>query len=162
MKSFFRTLGGLPAGSVDVLMKPESKAALTKVLTYHVVAGRLSANELRKRIRAGGGMATLRTVAGRSLVIVERDGKLWIKEKDGTAAITISDVFQSNGVIHVVDTVLMPSWTRSRRPGASRSPSTCRTSRLPFQAPGGALFFSSCSLSEARWRVLPTSLGTGS
>jgi len=101
--------GKLPAGTVDTLLRPENKGTLTKVLTYHVVAGRISAKELRKRIRSGGGTAALRTAAGGTLTVLEKDGKLWIRdEKGGAALITIPDVFQSNGVIHVVDTVLMP------------------------------------------------------
>ncbi|HJZ62763.1 MAG TPA: fasciclin domain-containing protein [Candidatus Acidoferrum sp.] len=100
----------LPAGTVDTLLKPENKDMLTKVLTYHVVAGRLSAQDLWKQIKAGHGTAELTTVSG---------GKLWIMangkngitikdEKGGVSNVTISNVFQSNGVIHVVDTVLLP------------------------------------------------------
>jgi uncharacterized surface protein with fasciclin (FAS1) repeats len=101
--------GRLPAGTVDTLLRPENKSTLTKVLTYHVVAGRISVKELRKRIRSGGGTAALRTVAGGVLTIVSKDDKLWVQdEKGGAALITIPDVFQSNGVIHVIDTVLMP------------------------------------------------------
>jgi len=101
--------GRLPAGTVDTLLRPENKSTLAKVLTYHVVAGRISVKELRKRIRSGGGTAALRTVAGGVLTIVSKDDKLWVQDENGGAAlITIPDVFQSNGVIHVIDTVLMP------------------------------------------------------
>ena len=99
----------LPAGTVDNLVKPENKATLTKILTYHVVAGRLDSKELMKWIKKGKGTATLTTVEGGKLWIMEKDGKLWLKdEKGGIAQITISDVYQSNGIIHVIDTVVMP------------------------------------------------------
>jgi uncharacterized surface protein with fasciclin (FAS1) repeats len=99
----------LPAGAVDNLVKPENKATLTKILTYHVVAGRLDSKELMKWIKKGKGSATLTTVQGGKLWVVEKDGKLWLKDEKGNIAqITISDVYQSNGVIHVIDTVVMP------------------------------------------------------
>jgi uncharacterized surface protein with fasciclin (FAS1) repeats len=99
----------LPAGSVDNLVKPENKSTLTKILTYHVVAGRLDSKELMKWIKKGKGTATLTTVQGGKLWLMEKDGKLWLKdEKGNTAQVTISDVYQSNGVIHVIDTVVMP------------------------------------------------------
>ena len=100
----------LPAGTVGNLVKPENKDTLVKILTYHVVAGRLSAADIEKQIKAGHGKAELTTVSG---------GKLWASmhgksimltdEKGGMSMIAQSDVFQSNGVIHVVDTVLMPN-----------------------------------------------------
>lgn len=100
----------LPAGTVDMLLKPENKAMLTKILTYHVVAGNMDSKAIAKAIKKGGGKAELTTVAG---------GKLWASmqgttlvltdEKGGTSRVTIADVRQSNGVIHVVDTVLMPN-----------------------------------------------------
>lgn len=101
----------LPAGTVDTLLKPENKAALAGVLTYHVVPGRLTFSDLKKRIKAGDGKAELKTVAG---------GKLWAMlngptnivlkdEKGGIANITIYDVLQSNGVIHSIDKVLLPN-----------------------------------------------------
>jgi uncharacterized surface protein with fasciclin (FAS1) repeats len=101
----------LPAGTVDTLLKPENKATLTKVLTYHVVAGRLSSHDLMKRIKEGNGTAELTTVEGGKLWITLQDGKrLELKdEKGGTAMVTIANVFQSNGVIHVIDTVVMPN-----------------------------------------------------
>jgi uncharacterized surface protein with fasciclin (FAS1) repeats len=100
----------LPAGTVDTLLKPENKATLTKVLTYHVVAGRLSASDLKKKIQAGNGTAELTTVEGGKLW-ASMDGKHIIlkDEKGGTSMVTIPNVFQSNGVIHVVDTVVMPN-----------------------------------------------------
>src|ERR1700685_4039641 len=100
----------LPAGTVDTLLKPENKAMLAKILTYHVVAGRLSASDLMKKIKDGNGTAELTTVEGGKLWATMHDGKIELKdEKGGTSMVTIADVFQSNGVIHVVDTVLMPN-----------------------------------------------------
>ena len=99
----------LPAGTVDTLLKPENKAKLTKVLTYHVVPGRLSAKDLMEKIRAGNGKAILKTVEGADLTFAEKDGRLWIWDaKGGSAQVTIRNVNQSNGVIHVIDTVLLP------------------------------------------------------
>jgi uncharacterized surface protein with fasciclin (FAS1) repeats len=100
----------LPAGTVDTLVKPENKATLTKILTYHVVAGRLSSKDIAKAIKAGHGSATLKTVSGGTLTASMRGNSLILTdEKGGTATVTIADVFQSNGVIHVIDTVLMPN-----------------------------------------------------
>ena len=99
----------LPAGTVDTLLKPESKPALTKVLTYHVVAGKMDAAALTKAITAGGGKATLKTVSGGTLTATAAGGKVMVMdESGGTANVTIADVIQSNGVIHVVDKVLLP------------------------------------------------------
>ena len=99
----------LPAGTVDNLVKPENKATLTKILTYHVVAGRLDSKELMRWIKKGNGTATLTTVQGDKLWVMQKNGKLWLKDEKGNIAeITISDVYQSNGVIHVIDTVVMP------------------------------------------------------
>ena len=99
----------LPAGTVDTLLKPENKKTLTNVLTYHVVPGRLSAKDLMEKIRAGNGKATLKTVEGEDLTFAEKDGRLWISDaKGGSAQVTIRNVMQSNGVIHVIDTVLLP------------------------------------------------------
>ncbi len=99
----------LPAGTVQMLLKPENKAMLVKVLTYHVVPGRLTAHDLAMAVDQGGGKATLKTVEGDSLV-VSKDAKGWAitDDKGDVAHVTIGDVMQSNGVIHVVDTVLMP------------------------------------------------------
>lgn len=99
----------LPAGTVDMLLKPENKAALIKVLTYHVVPGRLTAHDLAMAVQNGGGEARLKTVEGDSL-IVSRDGDGWAvtDDKGNVAHVTIGDVMQSNGVIHVVGKVLMP------------------------------------------------------
>jgi uncharacterized surface protein with fasciclin (FAS1) repeats len=101
----------LPAGTVDTLLKPENKTALTKVLTYHVVSGRLSASDLRKQIKAGNGTAELTTVEGGKLWASLQDGSHIVlkDEKGGTALVTIPNVFQSNGVIHVIDSVVMPN-----------------------------------------------------
>ena len=99
----------LPAGTVEGLLKPAMKPALTKVLTYHVVAGRWSADDLMQRITAGNGTAALKTVAGGTLWAMVKDGMIVLKdEKSGWATVTQADVFQSNGVIHVVDSVAMP------------------------------------------------------
>jgi uncharacterized surface protein with fasciclin (FAS1) repeats len=100
----------LPSGTVDTLLMAENKATLTKVLTYHVVAGKMDSNDIAKAIKSGMGKAELNTVSG---------GKLWASmkgkdliltdEKGGMAKVTIANVYQSNGVIHVIDTVLLPN-----------------------------------------------------
>jgi uncharacterized surface protein with fasciclin (FAS1) repeats len=102
--------GKLPAGTVDTLVKPENKATLTKILTYHVVAGKLDYKTLAKLIRAGGGTAVLTTVSGGKLTAMMNGGhNIALKDEKGNVAnISIYDVYQSNGVIHVIDTVLMP------------------------------------------------------
>ena len=100
----------LPAGTVDSLLKPDMKPTLTKVLTYHVVAGKWSAVDLMKEIQAGNGTATLTTVSGGKLWAMVKDGKVVLKDEKGNwSTVTQADVFQSNGVIHVVDTVVMPN-----------------------------------------------------
>jgi uncharacterized surface protein with fasciclin (FAS1) repeats len=100
----------LPAGTVETLVKPENKATLTKILTYHVVAGRMSAANLRAKVRAGHGKAELKTVQGDELIVMAKGKKLYlVDEKGGKSWITIADVNQSNGVIHVVNAVLMPN-----------------------------------------------------
>ena len=99
----------LPAGTVETLVKPESKATLTKILTYHVVAGDMTSDKLVAAIKAGGGKATLTTVEGGSLTAMAVGDGVELKDaKGGTAKVTIVDVKQSNGVIHVIDSVLMP------------------------------------------------------
>ena len=99
----------LPAGTVETLVKPENKATLTKILTYHVVAGRMTAADLTKAIKAGKGKATLKTVSGGTLTAMAKGKTIELKdEKGGVSTVTIADVLQSNGVIHVVNTVLMP------------------------------------------------------
>jgi len=100
----------LPAGTVETLVKPENKDTLTKILTYHVVAGKVSSKQLIAMIKKGGGKATLKTVSGGTLTASLSGKKVILTdEKGGTATVTTADVFQSNGVIHVIDTVLMPS-----------------------------------------------------
>jgi uncharacterized surface protein with fasciclin (FAS1) repeats len=100
----------LPAGTVDTLLKPENKDTLVKILTYHVVAGRLSTADIKKMIKDGNGKATLTTVSGGTITATESMGKITLTdEKGGTASITITNVYQSNGVIQVIDSVLMPS-----------------------------------------------------
>ncbi len=99
----------LPKGTVETLLKSENKSMLTGILTYHVVSGKLSSANLMKMVADGKGTANLTTVAGGKLLVIRKGGKLWIKdEKGGTAQITIKDVNQSNGVIHVVNRVLLP------------------------------------------------------
>ncbi|MEO6404786.1 MAG: fasciclin domain-containing protein [Ferruginibacter sp.] len=99
----------LPAGTVTTLLKPEMKANLTGVLTYHVVAGRINAKDLKKMIKAGKGKATLKTVAGGNIYASMKGNNIMIWDESGRMArITIKDVYQSNGVIHVIDQVLLP------------------------------------------------------
>ena len=99
----------LPDGTVATLLKPENKQTLTNVLTYHVVPGRFTTKDLRERIEAGGGRAELKTVQGGTLTIEEKNGKFWVIDAKGdTAEITISNVLQSNGVIQVINTVMLP------------------------------------------------------
>ena len=99
----------LPAGTVDTLLKPENKAMLTKVLTYHVVPGRLDSRKLDAAIKAGGGKAMLKTVEGGMLTVMGGGKDFTVTdEKGGTADVTIANVYQSNGVIMVVNKVLMP------------------------------------------------------
>lgn len=99
----------LPKGTVESLVKPENKEKLTTILTYHVVAGKLDTKTMEQWIKKGNGTAELKTVQGGKLWIMKKDGKFWVKdEKGNVAAITIQDVYQSNGVIQVIDHVLMP------------------------------------------------------
>ena len=99
----------LPAGTVDGLLKPEAKATLSTILTYHVVAGKLDAKAIAGRIKKGKGTTTFKTVAGGSLVASMEGKDLILKdEKGGTSKVTIADVYQKNGVIHVVDSVVLP------------------------------------------------------
>jgi uncharacterized surface protein with fasciclin (FAS1) repeats len=100
----------LPAGTVETLLKPENKGTLDKILTYHVVPGRLDSRMLDQQIATGGGKTVLKTVQGEPLTVQGSGKNLMVTdEKGGTAHITISDVYQSNGVIQVVDKVLMPN-----------------------------------------------------
>lgn len=100
----------LPAGTVETLVKPENKAMLTKILTYHVVAGKMDAKTIAKAIKAGNGKAELTTVSGGKLwAAMEGDKLVLTDEKGNSAAVTIANVMQKNGVIHVIDTVLMPN-----------------------------------------------------
>ena len=100
----------LPAGTVDTLLKPENKGQLTQVLTYHVVPGRITAKDLMAAIEKGNGKATYKTVEGEDLTFEAKDGDIWVVDAKGDSAkITIKNVMQSNGVIHVIDTVLLPS-----------------------------------------------------
>jgi len=99
----------LPAGTVDTLLQPANLDQLKAVLTYHVVAGRISAHDLKNQIRQGNGSATLKTVNGETLTAMMDGSQIALKDQKGNVAhISISNVYQSNGVIHVIDTVLMP------------------------------------------------------
>ncbi len=99
----------LPAGTVDTLVMPENKATLTAILTYHVVAGRMTSVDIAKAIKAGGGKAVLTTVNGGLLTATMMGSRIMLTDaKGGMSHVTIGNVMQSNGVIHVVDTVLMP------------------------------------------------------
>ena len=103
------SFAALPAGTVDTLLKPENKAMLTNVLTYHVVPGRIDAAALAQQIRAGNGSAMLKTASGGTLVATMSGPNVLITDaKGGSATVTIADVYQSNGVIHVVNKVLLP------------------------------------------------------
>ena len=100
----------LPAGTVDNLLKPENKATLSGILTYHVVSGDMSARDLVAAIKQGHGKAELTTVNGGKLVAMRKGGRVMLKdEKGNVATVTIADVKQSNGVIHVINKVLMPA-----------------------------------------------------
>jgi uncharacterized surface protein with fasciclin (FAS1) repeats len=101
--------GKLPAGTVDNLVKPENKATLTSILTYHVVSGKMDSKMLMAKIKSGGGSALLTTVNGEQLTVMMKGKHLEVKDsKGGVAMVTIKDVYQSNGVIHVINKVLMP------------------------------------------------------
>ena len=100
----------LPAGTVEMLVKPENKEMLTKILTYHVVAGSYDSKKLMKLINKGGGTATLKTVSGGTLMAMASGNGIVLRdEKGNTSNVTVADVRQSNGVIHVIDTVVMPN-----------------------------------------------------
>jgi uncharacterized surface protein with fasciclin (FAS1) repeats len=100
----------LPAGTVDTLLKPENKSMLAKVLTYHVVAGKYDSKALAKLIKKGHGNARLKTVSGGTLTAMMDGSNIVVRdEKGGTATVTVADVYQSNGVIHVVNSVLLPN-----------------------------------------------------
>ncbi|MEO8811376.1 MAG: fasciclin domain-containing protein [Caulobacteraceae bacterium] len=99
----------LPAGTVNTLLEPANKPTLVKILTYHVVAGRMTGADIARAIRAGGGKATLTTVEGEPLTARMHGSTIVLTDaKGGTADVTIANVMQSNGVIHVIDSVLMP------------------------------------------------------
>jgi uncharacterized surface protein with fasciclin (FAS1) repeats len=99
----------LPAGTVDNLLMMENKSTLTKILTYHVVSGKYDSKDISELIRKGNGKAELATVSGGKIWLMKKGNKIMLKDEKGNmSTITISDVYQSNGVIHVVDTVIMP------------------------------------------------------
>lgn len=100
----------LPAGTVDTLLKPENKGALTGILTYHVVPGRIDSNAIAAKIKAGKGSATYTTVQGETLTFKTMGKDVTVTDSKGNAAkVTIANVYQSNGVIHVIDKVLLPN-----------------------------------------------------
>jgi uncharacterized surface protein with fasciclin (FAS1) repeats len=102
--------GKLPKGTVDTLLKPENKSKLTGVLTYHVVPGRMTAQDLMTAVEQGRGRAMLKTAEGETLTVTRKGKNLMVTDGKGrTARVIIPDVLQSNGVIHVVDSVLLPS-----------------------------------------------------
>jgi len=99
----------LPAGTVENLLKPENKSTLTKVLTYHVVAGKMDAKDLSMAIKAGKGKATLKTVSGGTLIATMKGKNIMLKDENGgMSTVTIADVYQKNGVIHVINSVVLP------------------------------------------------------
>jgi uncharacterized surface protein with fasciclin (FAS1) repeats len=99
----------LPSGTVDMLLKPENKSKLTGILTYHVVSGKWDSKSIAKLIKDGNGTAEVKTVAGGKLWLMMKGKDLVIKDENGgMATVTIKDVYQKNGVIHVIDTVVMP------------------------------------------------------
>jgi uncharacterized surface protein with fasciclin (FAS1) repeats len=99
----------LPEGTVSTVLKPENKALLTTILTYHVVAGKLTSKDVLAAIKAGGGKATLTTVAGAKITARLSGNSIVITDgKGGQSAVTTADVMQSNGVVHVIDSVLLP------------------------------------------------------
>jgi uncharacterized surface protein with fasciclin (FAS1) repeats len=101
--------GKLPPGTVDTLLKPENKPTLVKILTYHVVSGNYTAADLMKMVKAGGGKATLKTVEGEPLTISDNGPNLFVSgEKGGVSEVTTPNVKQSNGVIHVINAVVLP------------------------------------------------------
>ncbi|WP_447952755.1 fasciclin domain-containing protein [Sphingopyxis chilensis] len=100
----------LPAGTIDTLLEPENKPMLTGILTYHVVPGRLTATDIAAQAKANGGKAVLTTVQGAKLSVWQKDGSWYVSDtKGGSAKIGPADVLQSNGVIHVIDSVLLPA-----------------------------------------------------
>ncbi|HKO97253.1 MAG TPA: fasciclin domain-containing protein [Pyrinomonadaceae bacterium] len=99
----------LPAGTVEMLVKPENKATLTKILTYHVLGGKFDSTAIAKKIRKGGGHAQFKTVSGDTLTASMQGNELVLRdEKGGMSRVTIGNVIQSNGLIHVIDSVLLP------------------------------------------------------
>jgi uncharacterized surface protein with fasciclin (FAS1) repeats len=99
----------LPTGTVDFLLKPENKATLAKILTYHVIAGNFNAGEVIKAIKNGGGSATLKTVSGGNLIASIKEGKVIITDEKGTTSTVIAtDLVATNGLIHVIDAVVLP------------------------------------------------------
>ena len=118
----------LPAGTVDTLLKPENKPMLTELLTYHVVPGRLDSRALQQRITQGNGEAWLTTVEGEKITVTSSGGMIMLTDaKGGMSHVTTADVAQSNGVIHVIDTVAMPAGTGSAMGKRSMTPDIAQT-----------------------------------
>ena len=103
------SFAALPAGTLDTLMKPENKPLLKKILTYHVLPGRVTAADIMKKIKAGGGSAALKTVEGENITATMENGYVKLSGVSGIAYVTQADVKQSNGIIHVVKGVVLPS-----------------------------------------------------
>jgi uncharacterized surface protein with fasciclin (FAS1) repeats len=104
-----RAFGKLPAGTVETLVKPENKATLTTILTYHVVAGRVTSTDIARKIKAGRGSAKLKTIQGDTLTARMMGQKLVLTDgKGGRSTVTVANVNQSNGIVHVIDSVLLP------------------------------------------------------
>lgn len=105
-----KAFGMLPEGTVETLLSPENKAMLTRILTYHVVAGKFSAKQIEEMAKKNGGKASFTTLSGGKISLIQKAGAWMIMDENGnTAMITIADVFQKNGVIHVIDHVILPA-----------------------------------------------------
>jgi uncharacterized surface protein with fasciclin (FAS1) repeats len=104
-----KAFAALPAGTVETLLKPENKDQLTKVLTYHVVSANAMSSAIKKMVKDDGGQHVVKTVSGGKLIVTAKGDKIMLTDENGgTATVTIADVKQSNGVIHVIDKVLLP------------------------------------------------------
>ncbi len=101
--------GKIDSNTLNSLLKPENKKALTNILTYHVVSGKLDAKAVVAALKKNKGMVTLKTLNGQKLTVKQKDGKIWLKDQNGNySEIIMTDVMGSNGVIHVIDSVVMP------------------------------------------------------
>lgn len=128
----------LPAGTIDTLLRPENKMMLTQILTYHVVPGRLDSGALRQRITEGNGKAWLTTVEGEKIIVTSSGGTIMLTDaKGGMSRVTTADVTQSNGVIHVVDSVAMPVGKGRSMGAGKRSTSPDAAQALAMEMNGG-------------------------